>query len=61
MKKFTSARRQLHEVRTSMQKLNNRYHQFEQVNGPWPEPLSNYMDVSIEFNRFILLPVSLFS
>ena len=44
--KFKSARRTLHEVGTSMKVLQNRYLQFSNVYGPWPEPLSNYMDVS---------------
>lgn len=42
--KFKSARRTLHEVGTSIKALNNRYLQFSNVYGPWPEPLSNYMD-----------------
>ena len=46
--KFKSARRTLHEVGTSMKVLQNRYLQFSNVYGPWPEPLSNYMDVSID-------------
>ncbi|XP_067934354.1 lysosomal aspartic protease-like isoform X2 [Watersipora subatra] len=44
LKKFTSARRQLHDVGTSLEGLRNKYFQFGKVYGPWPEPLSNYMD-----------------
>ena len=53
--KFKSARRTLHEVGTSMKVLQNRYLQFSNVYGPWPEPLSNYMDVSIDDYGRILL------
>jgi len=42
--KTKSARRTLHEVGTSMKLLQNRYLQFSNVYGPWPEPISNYMD-----------------
>ncbi|KAF6020114.1 cathD [Bugula neritina] len=44
LKKFPSARKQLHEVGTSVQGLIHRYQQFSNVYGPWPEPLSNYLD-----------------
>lgn len=47
--KTKSARRTLHEVGTSMKLLQNRYLQFSNVYGPWPEPISNYMDVSIVY------------
>lgn len=41
MYRVQSARRQLQEVGTAVQQLRLRY------GGPTPEPLSNYLDVSI--------------
>jgi len=41
--KFTSVRKQLHEVKTSIESLETRYQQMT-ANGPPAEPLSNYLD-----------------
>jgi len=57
LKQFKTARRTLHEVGTELEGLRNKY-QFA-VGGPWPEPLSNYMDVSFVFCFFLPFPMTL--
>lgn len=53
--KFETARKQLHEVGTDLKMLENKYRKFANVYGPWPEPLSNYMDV----RRFVTIQYSI--
>lgn len=48
--KFESARRIFHDSGTSVKQITLKYG----INGPFPEPLSNYLDVSIMFLYFII-------